>query len=264
MSRDIVSEIKRDYIHNLAASGKRADDRKFDEVRPITIERGLIDTAEGSARVKLGRTDVLVGVKVGIGEPFPDTSDKGVLTTNAELKPLAYAGFEMGPPREEAIELSRVVDRCIRESKTMDLGKLCITPEEKVWIVYIDIHVLDYDGNLFDAATIGALAALANTTVPAARFEVGDDYKLPVEHFPIATTIVKIGDSLIVDPELDEERVSGTRITIATDENGDIRAMQKGSEDHFNMDELKRALKLAQEAGNKVRNQFPYFQQTEG
>ena len=244
MSRDIVSEIKKDYIHTLTANGKRTDDRSFDEIRPVTI--------------------VLVGVKISLGEPFPDTPAKGVLTTNAELKPLAYAGFELGPPREEAIELSRVVDRGIRESKTIDLEKLCVTPEEKVWIVYIDIHVLDYDGNLFDTATIGALAALTDTTVPAARFEEGDDYKLPVEHFPIATTIAKIGDALLVDPELDEERVCGARITIATDENGDIRAMQKGSEDHLNMDELKRAIKLAQESGKKIRDQFTYFQSDEG
>lgn len=259
MVRDIVSVIKRNYINELVSKDRRVDERKLNDIRPITIELNPISTAEGSARVRLGNTDVLVGIKAGIGEPYPDSPDRGVLTTNAELVPLASPYFEIGPPKEEAIELSRVVDRGIREGKTISLDKLCIIPGEKVWILYIDIHVLDYDGNLFDAGTLGALAALTNTFLPLSRYEESDDRKLEVEHYPLACTMVKLGDKLVVDPSADEEKVCSARLTITTDENGDIRAMQKGNGGHFSIEELKNAVKVAQDVNLRIRNQFGFF-----
>ena len=45
-----------------------------------------------------------------------------------ELVPFASPMFESGPPREDAIELARVVDRGIRHSEIVDKKKLCITP----------------------------------------------------------------------------------------------------------------------------------------
>jgi exosome complex component RRP42 len=249
----MLSKIKRDYICQLAADGKRADGRKFDEYREIKIEKGVAKNAEGSTQVKLGDTTVMVGVKMAPGEPYPDTQDSGVLTTAAELIPLASPTFESGPPSPVAIELARVVDRGIRESKTVDFKKLCITLGEKVWVLFLDIHVLDYDGNLFDAASLGALSALANTVVPANRFELGEDFKLSVEHYPISCTSVKIGNTLMLDPSLDEETVADARLTVSIDENGDIRAMQKGLNGSFTLDEINSIINLSKIKGNKIR-----------
>jgi len=117
---DVIAEIKRDYIYELAKRSERADGRALDEYRPIQVEVGLIGKAEGSARVKIGNTQVLVGVKVQPGEPFPDSPDTGVIITNVELVPLASPSFEPGPPDENAIELARVVDRGVRESGAID------------------------------------------------------------------------------------------------------------------------------------------------
>jgi exosome complex component RRP42 len=165
----IIPAIKKDYITKLAEQGKRVDGRTFDQYRPIEIETNIVKQAEGSARVKFGNTQVVVGIKMGIGEPFPDTPDCGVLSTAAEFVPLASPDFESGPPREDAIELARVVDRGVRESEVVDIKKLVMIPGEKVWLVFIDIHILDYDGNLFDAASLGALAALMTTKIPILR-----------------------------------------------------------------------------------------------
>src|SRR3989337_3205526 len=99
------------------------------------------------------------------------------------------------------------------------VGMLWITPREKVWVMFIDIHVLDYDGNLFDAASYGAVAALANTIVPAKAHGLGEDFPLPVEHWPVSVTTSKIKDVLVVDPSLDEERMADARLTVTTDEN---------------------------------------------
>jgi len=249
----VLPTIKREYLCRLAEQGKRADGRKFDEFRDIKIEIGVVSKAEGSARVRIGNTQVLVGIKMDVGEPYPDTPDTGVLTTAAELIPLASPDFEAGPPREDAIELARVVDRGVRESEVVDVEKLCIEPGEKVWIVFIDIHVLDYDGNLFDAASLAALAALFTAKVPAERFELGKDYPLPLKEPPISCTSVKFNNVVVLDPALDEEEIADARLTVATDNKGDIRAMQKGLGGSFTKEEIKKVIKASIDNGKEIR-----------
>lgn len=252
MTSELISELIREHIVRLVASGKRADGRAWDEPRKLVIEKDYIKTAEGSARVKLGNTDVLVGVKISTGEPYPDTPNSGVLTTSAELVPMASPTFEAGPPRPEAIELARVVDRGIRETKTVNLDKLCIVPGEKVWVLFIDIHVLDYDGNLFDASSYGTLAALSCAKLPG-KLTGGEDQPLPVDHWPVSVTAAKLRNTIVIDPGLDEERIADARLTVATDENGDIRAMQKGLSGSFSYDEVRTIISTARRLGHGIR-----------
>ena len=256
MSDTTVADINLNYLRRLAAQGKRTDERRFDQCRNIRVTRNVVGTAEGSAEVCMGETTVVVGVKMEIGEPFADTPDKGVLTTNAELIPMASPTFESGPPSPHSIELARVVDRGIRESKCIGLDKLCITPKEKVWILFIDIHVLDYDGNLFDCASLAAITALKNTIVPASKFGLGDNYPLPLAHLPVSCTAVKIGSSVLFDPNLDEDRAAEARITISTDENGDVRAMQKGLSGALTYSEITQAIDTAKRLGAEIRANF--------
>jgi len=250
---EVVSELMREHIYRMAVQGKRADGRAPDEPRKLAVQKAYVGTAEGSARVQLGKTDILVGVKMSVGAPYPDTPNSGVLSTTAELIPMASPTFEAGPPGPNSIELARVVDRGIRETKTVDMSKLCIAPKEKVWVMFIDIHVLDYDGNLFDASSYGAIAALSNTTVPASAHGLGADYSLPMEHWPISVTSAKIRDVIVVDPNLDEERVADARLTVATDENGDVRAMQKGLRGSFSFEEVRSVIATSQRVGRALR-----------
>lgn len=256
MSRDIMAELKKDHISKLLAKGTRIDGRKAEEMRPLTIETNFIGSAEGSARVRLGNTQVVVGVKLIMGEPFPDTPNSGVLSTNAELIPMASETFEGGPPDQESIEVARVIDRGIREGHAVDLEKLCIEPGKEVWIMFVDVHVIDYDGNLFDAANIGANAAFKTTIVPAKRAGKGEDYPLPVLHQPISITAVKIDGKLLVDPTHDEERVADARLTVATNELGSLCAMQKGGEGSLTKDEVKRIIDMSLKLGAEVRNKL--------
>jgi len=252
----VVPIIKRDHIYKLAEQGKRVDGRNFDEYRKIEIETGVVSKAEGSARVKIGNTQVMAGIKMNVGEPYSDSPDSGVMTTAAELIPLASPDFESGPPRENAIELARVVDRGVRESEVIELDKLCIEPGEKVWVVFIDLHILDYDGNLFDAASLAALAALSTAKVPAKRFELGDDYPLPFKEPPISCTSVKFNNVVAIDPSLDEEEIADARLTVATDTNGDIRAMQKGLNGSFTREEIQKVIKASIDNGREIRKQL--------
>ena len=118
----VVETIRKAQLAQLLADGKRMDERRLDQTRELKIETGLIQKANGSARVTLGNTQVIAGVKIATGIPFPDTPDKGILMVNAEILPMASPYAEPGPPSEEAIELARVVDRGVRESQMVDLA----------------------------------------------------------------------------------------------------------------------------------------------
>ena len=256
MSNDVMAEIQRDYLFNLVLKGERADGRAFDEFREMSIETNVIGAAEGSALVKLGDTQVLVGIKTQPGEPFPDTPDVGVIITNAELIPMASPEFEAGPPREGAIEIARVVDRGIRESKSIDLKKLCITEGEKVWIIFIDIHVLNNGGNIIDAASAGSIAALLTATLPAARYDLGEDSQIPMRDIPVAVTAIEFGGELLLDPSLDEEQIAGTSLTVITNTDGSISGMQKSGAEPLTVDQVIRVVDMAKTAAADIRKKF--------
>lgn len=251
MMAEIVSKVRRDYVVTLAQQGKRVDGRALDQLREVSIEKGLIQTANGSARVRIGKSHVVAGVKLGKGEPFPDTPDSGILIVNAELLPMASPTFEAGPPREEAIELARVVDRGVRESKCIDLDKLSITSGEEVWSVFIDIDVLDHDGNLIAAAALAAIAALEDVKPP--KDEGWTLPEFPLTDQPIAVTVIKVNGKLLVDPNLEEEGVMDSRITITTVKNGDICAIQKGLPSSFQRGEIEEAYALARDKAAELR-----------
>jgi exosome complex component RRP42 len=250
---EIMSEIKRDHMLKLVAEGKRLDGRGVSDVRDIQVLTDVIESADGSARVKLGKTEVIAGVKIIPGTPFPDTPNIGVLTTGAELIPMAHPTFESGPPGEDAIELARVVDRGIRESGMVDVEALCIVPGEEVWMCFVDIYALDYDGNLFDAANLAAVCALKTATIPGEQYGKGENKPLPITCLPISITEAKVGNTLIVDPNFDEEQIATARLTVTTDDNGNFRAMQKGGCGSITLDELSLCLDRAVEKGAEIR-----------
>lgn len=260
MNSPIVVNVKKKRITELLANGKRVDGRDLTEYRAIEVESGVIERAEGSARVHLGKTDVIVGVKIDTGKPFPDMPDKGVLTVNAELVPLASPNFEPGPPGEDAVELARVVDRGVRESKAIDLEKLCVESGKLVFVVFIDVYILNHDGNLIDASAIAALAALINTKMFKFSVEEGEIVKkpgytpLPIVNYPVAVTFAKIGDKLILDTGMDEEEVMDARLTMTMDKDGNICAIQKGGgSGYFTKEEIMEAAKIASEKTVELR-----------
>ncbi len=252
----------RSHIIGLLNAGTRLDGRKLTEYRkPIEVEQGVVKTAEGSARVKIGETEVMVGVKLEVGEPYPDTPDEGTIIVGAELLPLSNPEFELGPPGIQAIELARVVDRGIRESKALDFRKLCITPKEKIWMVIIDICPINDAGNLFDASSLAALAALSNTRYPAFDGEKVDykektGKKLELEKTPIAVTVIKIGDKFIVDPDSEEEKVIDSRLTVSSMEDGTLCAMQKGGDYPLTIEDIDKMLDIGIEKAKELRKQL--------
>lgn len=259
----ILDQLRRDKILDLLKQGRRIDGRTLDEQRPLIIETGVIPKANGSARVKLGNTEVITGVKIQPDKPFPDLGDKGILICTAEILPLADPNAEPGPPNEEVIELARVVDRGIRETEMIDLHQLVLIENKSVIGLFIDSSVIDADGNLFDACSYASVAGILSCTVP--KYEIKDEApvlvegvtsKPPVKTIPISVTMARIGDYIVVDPTNEEQACMDARITITTNSEGNICALQKGGVDGFTVDQLIQCSQTALSLGTKIRKQF--------
>jgi exosome complex component RRP42 len=256
---NIVSHLKQKKITEVLSTGKRMDERSFEEFRELTIKRNVLYKSEGSAEVWLGKTHVMVGVKVGTGTPFEDTPNEGVLMTNAEFTPIANAAWEPGPPNEDSIELARVVDRGIRSSEILDNAELNIIGGRLVNIVFLDLYVLNYDGNLIDACSAGAIAALLGTKKPVYNVvdnsakPTGEKVPLTIKKKPIAISVIKIGDKFLLDPTADEEDVMDARLTITFDEDGKMCTMQKSGSEGLTIDEVKKCINMAQEKAPQIR-----------
>ena len=270
MSSMETSNLTREKLRRMFEEGKRFDGRGLLDFRDLVIEYHVSNKAEGSARVKLGKTEVIAGVKLELGKPYADSPDKGNLMVSGDLLPLASPRFESGPPGFEAIELPRLVDRAIRASEILDLSKLVVEKGEKVWTVIIDIYPINDDGNLIDAATIAAFAALKNAHMLELDSEGKIDYKkkssekIPMEEkvVPISFTFFKLGNSIILDPTREEEEACETRITFGVSKwNGDLmlNSCQKKGEMPLTPEEVSKMMEIIPKKFEELNKKLKSF-----
>lgn len=256
--------VNAETVLQLISQDQRIDGRSLSQYRtPIEIETDISWTAEGSARVRIGDTVLLAGVKMSIEKTYNDTPDEGGIMINAELLPMSSSEYEAGPPGEKAIELARVVDRGIREAKAIDMKKLCITPGEKAWFVTVDIITINDAGNLFDAAGLAVLCALKAAFFPQVDSNTGAiDYHaktttpLPLIKEPLPVTVYKISGKFLVDPTVEEEKSCDARLTIASDEKGTISALQKGGDAPITIDDVSTMVDIAVEKAKFLRGEL--------
>jgi exosome complex component RRP42 len=255
----IVEHLRKQQMWDAISKGKRLDGRNLDDIRPLEIELDIIKKANGSAKVKLGNSEVIAGVKIETGEPFEGLENKGALIVSAEVLPTASPYIEPGPPDEETVELARVVDRGIRESEMIDLDKLVLVPGKIVYTIFVDCSIINADGNLFDATSYAVVSALASSKIPVFEIQdgkvvhTGNSQDPPVTTIPVSITAIRIGEAVILDPTSEEEACMNARITIATNSDGDYTAIQKGSTGAFTVGQIKKAAETARIKGEEVR-----------
>jgi len=263
----IVSRIEKNYIKSNLRKDERIDGRGLWDYRKFEINSDIVASAEGSADVKLGNTRIITGLKYDVGTPFPDLPNEGVCTVMAELLPLASPLFERGPPNEQSIELARVVDRGIRHADCVQTKKLCIKEKEAVYILFVDMYVMNHDGNLIDSGAVGALTTLLSAHIPegiigenglewTGKYLTGKDL---VNELPLAITYGKIGDIIFLDPKLPEELVCDGKITISVTEDK-ITSIQKSGVATFTIDEINMLAKKSLETGRNLRKQLNLLQ----
>lgn len=265
-----VTNLSKENLKKMFSEGKRFDGRKLLDHRNIEVTFDVSNKAEGSARVKIGKTDVIIGIKMAVGEPYPDSPDKGNLTVSGDLLPLASPRFEHGPPQFNAIELPRLVDRAIRGSGMIELSKLVIKEGEKVWTVFIDVYPINDDGNLIDAASIGALAALKGAMIPVLDENGKIDYdkkskeklSLSKDIEPISFSFFKLGDSIVMDPTREEEECCETRVTFGISKWKDkymINSCQKAGSIPLSQTEIAKIMEILPKKFEEVSEKLKKF-----
>jgi ribonuclease PH len=138
----------------------RTDGRTTDQLRPVTIERGWSDQAEGSALIAFGRTRVLCTASFTNGVPRW-MAGKGAGWVTAEYSMLPRSTNDRmaresvkGRIGGRTHEISRLVGRSLRAVVDMKaLGENTIV---------LDCDVLQADGGTRTAAITGAYVALAD------------------------------------------------------------------------------------------------------
>lgn len=262
----LAHAIEKKNIAELLKSNRRSDGRNKDEFRDLEITTDVVKTAYGSSLVKLGKTQIICGVKAQLSTPYADSPDKGSFSVLFETSPLSGPGYRLGPPQPQAIEIARVTDRVIRESQCLDLEKLCLIEGEKIWQIFIDLYSLDDNGNFFDAAAIAAYSALLNTKLPDTKID--DEGKIeiletrtPLElnSFPVSVTTYKIDDHFLVDANLKEELIADARITFGTTETHIVSGQKGGSagiKSNDLLEILKNSIKIASELREKITEQL--------
>ncbi|KAK2574979.1 hypothetical protein KPH14_008742 [Odynerus spinipes] len=219
----------------------RNDGRKRCEYRSLEIETNLMQQTHGSSRLRIGNTDVLVGVKVEIDTPYVDRPHEGKLEFFVDCSANATPEFEGKGGDDLATEISNILSLAYQSPDAFDLKTLCILPHKKCWKMFVDILILQCGGNLFDAVGTAVKAALYNTEIPRvtaatldggeADIQLSDDpfdcIKLDVTNYPIIVTLCKIGENCIVDPTLEEEMCSPASTIISVMPNGNITSIVK-------------------------------------
>ncbi|KNA08344.1 hypothetical protein SOVF_163460 isoform A [Spinacia oleracea] len=178
-------------------------------------------------------------------QPYRDRENEGSLSIYTEFSPMADPSFEAGRPGESAIELGRIIDRGLRESRAVDTESLCVLAGKLVWSVRVDLHIIDNGGNLLDAANVAALAALMTFRRPECTLggvdgqevivhppEVQEPRALIVHHLPIAVTFAFMTEDniLVVDPTYYEEAIMKGRFIATINASEDVCAIQKAGE----------------------------------
>ncbi|TIB95991.1 ribosomal protein S5 domain 2-like protein [Wallemia mellicola] len=250
----------REYLNRFLGNDLRMDGRRLDEFRSTSINQGSIDTANGSAVVRLGNTTMIAGVKLKTALPDPNR-EAGYVVPNIDLNPISNSKYKPGPPSEEAQVLSSRINDVLLSSGVLNQKDLTIEQGKAVWVVYIDVVCINFDGNAFDAALIAIVAALRNTRLPVTRYDFDNDRVLanPEEStsVPLTKTIIPTSfglfdGKLVTDLNDFEQSLAHSRLTVVINEDGTLAHMSsQGRNMADNLDDsldlTQRAIKIARE-----------------
>ena len=125
-------------------------------------------------------------------------------------------------------------------------------------MIVIDICTINDAGNLLDASSLAAIAALRNTTLPEYKDDKIDykkktNKKLDLKDIPLSVTVIKIGDKFLVDPDSDEEKAIDARLTVASLSDGTLCAMQKGGDHPLTSEDIAKMIDIGIEKGKELR-----------
>ncbi|KAK8390341.1 hypothetical protein O3P69_010192 [Scylla paramamosain] len=254
-----LSEAEKRYIVDGVKLGIRVDGRERLDYRQLEIETGLVSTANGSARVRLGCTDVLITVKMEMEPPPPQQPKDGQIHFFVNCSANAAPEFEGRGGEDLATSLSAMLDRLYSSPLSLDTSRLCVVPGKHVKVLYVDVEILECGGNLFDTVSLGVKAALWATRMPRIyitgedggelEFMVSDNPqevdRVDVSNAPILITHLRITENLtVIDPTPEEECCGPVQVVVGVTPKGLITTTQQLGAGTFAPQTLSASLKV--------------------
>ncbi|KHN00660.1 Exosome complex component RRP42 [Glycine soja] len=239
------------FIQGGIAQDLRCDGRKRLTYRPISVETGVIPQTNGSARVRMGATDVIASVKAELGKPSLLQPDKGKVSIYIDCSSTAEPAFEGRGGDELAAELSNALQHCLLGGKS---GEGLFSPySEDYAFPFMLLHLFNIavellallfspsDGNLLDALGAAIKAALSNTGIPRVEVAAGtsnDEHpevdvsdeeflQFDTSRVPVIVTLTKVGRHYIVDATSEEESQMSSGVSISVNRQGHICGITK-------------------------------------
>ncbi|RPI37136.1 MAG: ribonuclease PH [Nitrospiraceae bacterium] len=227
----------------------RPDGRTNNEMRPITITRNFIDTAEGSVLIEIGKTRVICTASIEEKVPvFLKEKNQGWVTAEYSMLPRATGTRTM---RESSIgrvggrthEIQRLIGRSLRS--VVDLS---VIGQRTFWI---DCDVIRADGGTRTAAITGSFICLAEAFNYAIR--KGLIAKNPVKEYLAAVSVGMVNNQPVLDLNYEEDSTAGVDMNIVMTGSGNLVEIQGTAEGNpFSVKDLDDLIALAKQGIDRL------------
>lgn len=229
----MIPNCNKHLIHSSVEHNHRIDGRKRDEYRHLEIVFGQ---KLGSVLVAMGNTRVLATVTAEIAEPKITRPSEGLLRISVDLSPMASPFFEVNRLTDESVELSRMLERSIREARSFDTESLCLISGKKCWALEANLVVLNTEGNVVECCSVALITALShfrrkdvtvtsNEELIIHEFDEKNPIPLTIFHYPFCTKFCAFGNNLVVDPLESEENVCEGYIVVGANAHREVTAL---------------------------------------
>lgn len=264
-----LSLAERKYIVESIEEDIRTDGRSCEDYRQIEIETRNLPNTNGSSRCKIGKTEVLVGVKAEVVDA--DLHNPSIGKINISVDCSATASPHLAGRGSETMEqeVLSVLNLLYSSIDALNLTDLCIVKGESCWLLNIDVLFIQCGGNLFDAASFALKAALHSTTMPDVsvagegiemELEISDDpykvWKLNTSMCPICITLYQEGESFAVDLTEEESECSTGHIHVGVLPSGEVSAMEKSGAGNLEPIALLEMIDAAIRIGTDIHKQL--------
>lgn len=228
----------------------RIDGRTCYDIRKTKIRTGHLPSCNGSSQAQSTNCTVVVGVKVEIGRPEPDEPNCGIVEFSVDCSANASPKFEGRGGEDLSQEISIVLTNALKPA--INRESLCITEGHKVWIIYVDVLVLECNcaSQLIDLTSLAIKAALQDTKIPkitaddndADDFVINPDLEeycpFDVDDLPILLTLTRIQNKYLADVTEVEAAAGIARLTMAYNPKGQLLYTKKSGSGSLNAEAL--------------------------
>lgn len=232
-----------EYHQKFVDSGCRIDGRTFTTIRKTTIKPHPLETADGSALVKIGQTSVVCGIKLEVGIPHASrpTDGKMLISVNTPAACSAMNAINVTPATvavnvgsqsmanvSSNSSIAEFLERVVYDSQLFNPSQLGIMEGMAAWVLYVDIVCLNNDGNFIDAAVLALVSALLDLSIPSTispdektvYITDGPKTKLVIGSSISSLSMAMYKGQLIIDPSLEEERYADSILTVIMNDQG--------------------------------------------